>query len=557
MKCLKCGTSASEGQNYCGGCGRQLKNICSGCGTINPPFFIFCGQCGRNLADVGALLLDRAGLILEADATALDQLGQKGGSVAGKPFTLFVNVDDLVLFYSHWNELIRTSQRQNLEIELNLDHGKVIHAQLVLRFLNDHEGSAARIRMEISDVTDRRQTLETLQEKRDIIELVASLTDVFHPSGGLVGGETIGSALKKIGLISEAQYGFIARLDVKGQRLLSEFAWHASADKDALPRAPSVAFNSVRPILERLLEGQPYVVEDIGALEPLERDIWHQWHHLDTGAILCQMIYHRKKTAGVLGLATEKKGRWSRHAILLVKLAGRLMADTLPHARTGRRVIQPPPTPVSVAADPPPDQQSMDIIDIEDVEVIIEEDDGPAADAAPPRMQITSGVARVSSDDLRIYAAQDGNYQMTCPKCGRQEMVAPAVFETMGAVLSVSCPCRCTFRIIREMRHSFRKAVRLEGIFAQDINHINKLAVSNVWGPMVVTNLSKTGLNFTSDKAGLLRCGDRVQLRFYLDNSSKTLIKKPGQVKSVLKDTVGCQFKGTDRYDVTLGFYFL
>jgi hypothetical protein len=74
---------------------------------------------------------------------------------------------------------------------------------------------------------------------------------------------------------------------------------------------------------------------------------------------------------------------------------------------------------------------------------------------------------------------------------------------------------------------------------------------------MVVTNLSKTGLNFTSDKAGQLRPGDRVQLRFYLDNSSKTLIKKRAQVRSVLEDTVGCQFKGSDRYDVTLGFYFL
>jgi hypothetical protein len=83
------------------------------------------------------------------------------------------------------------------------------------------------------------------------------------------------------------------------------------------------------------------------------------------------------------------------------------------------------------------------------------------------------------------------------------------------------------------------------------------MAVVNVWGPMVVTNLSKTGLKFAAEKASLLRIGDRVHLRFYLDNSSKTLIKKPARVKSIRGDTVGCEFIGSDRYDVTLGFYFL
>ena len=557
MKCPQCGTATTEGQNYCGGCGRQLKNLCSECGTINPPFFIFCGQCGRNLSDVGTLLLDRAGLILEADATALNLLNQKGRSMNGKPFALFVNIDDLVLFYSHWNELIRSSQRQNLEIELNLDKDSVIHTQLVLRLLNDHDGKALRIRMEISDVTDHRQTLSSLQEKQDIIELVGSLTDAFHPSGSIVRGETIGGLLKKIGLISEAHYGFIARIDMQRKRLVSEFQWHASAAGYARPRASSLAINRVRPIIEKLLKAPPYVVDDISMLPRPERNIWRTWHHLDAGAILCQMIYGQKKPVGVIGLATKKKFRWPRHAIFLVKLAGRLMADTLPHARTGRRIIQPPPAPVSTAADASLDQPQTEIIDIEDVEIIIEEDGGPSADATPSRMQITSGADQAGVDDLRVFAAKDGNYMMTCPKCGRQEMVAPAVFEKMGSVLNVNCPCRCIFRIIREMRQSYRKAVCLEGIFAQDVSDINKLKVDNVWGPMMVTNLSKTGLNFTSDKAGRLRRGDQLQLRFYLDNSSKTLIKKPAEVKSVHKDTVGCQFKGSDRYDVTLGFYFL
>ena len=116
MSCPKCGADTAEGQNYCGGCGAQLNNACSGCGTVNPPFFTYCGQCGRNLVDVGSLLLDRAGLILAADATALGILGHKAATIKGKPFSLFVKIDDLVVFYSHWNELMRSAKRQSVEI---------------------------------------------------------------------------------------------------------------------------------------------------------------------------------------------------------------------------------------------------------------------------------------------------------------------------------------------------------------------------------------------------------------------------------------------------------
>lgn len=558
MKCLKCGAVIAEGQNYCGGCGHQLKNVCSGCGTTNPPFFKFCGQCGRNLADVGTLLLDRAGLILEADAAALDLLALQSGTAIGKPFSLFVNVDDLVLFYSHWNELIRSSRRQNLEIELNPTRDIVIHAQLVLRRLSDPAGEAVRIRMEIGDVTDRRQILQALQEKQDLIELIASLTDIFHPPNSGVRGKTIGGVLEKMGLISEGQYGFIARIDAERKRLVTEFQWHASAAPKADPGQLSMAFKRLRPVLETLLKGEPYAVDDINALAPTERNIWRTWHHQDSGAILCHLIYRRRKPFGVIGLAKDRPGHWPRPTIFLVKLAGRLMADTLSQARPGRAVIKPVPALAKSTAVEHKHRQATGIIDVEEVEIIIDDGEGSKnAGATPSRMQITSDVKNGSGGGKRVFAADGRDFQMTCPKCGRQEAVAPEVFEKVGAVLRVECPCHCTFRIIREMRHTFRKTVRLEGLFAQDVNDLNKMAVVNIWGPMVVTNISKTGVNFTSDKAGLLRSGDRVHLRFYLDNSSKTLIKKNAQVKSVHGDTVGCQFQGTDRYDVTLGFYFL
>ncbi len=559
MRCPKCGTTISGDQNFCGGCGHQLKNVCSGCSSINPPFFKFCGQCGRNLADVGTVMLDRAGLMIAVDAVASDLLDPQASGLVGKPFALFVDVDDLVLYYSHWNELIRSGRRQHLEIELHPIRDAVMHAQLVLRLLGDPAGEAVRVRMEIGDVSDRRQILQALQEKQDLLEIITSLAAISKPPFGGPGGKTIGGVLEKIGLISEGDYGFIDRIDAARRQVVSEFRWRtAKAPADQKFHDSAIALKRLRPVLEKLLKGQLYMIEDMQALSAQERQTWHFWHRWETGAVLCQMIHQRQRPVGIVGLARKTPGRWSPAAILLVRLAGRLIAETLPQARTGRAVIKRAPAMVANSAPSPKPSEGAAVIDVDEIEVIIDEaDEIPTAGPPADRMEIHADGESGANGGLRLFAADGADYQLTCPKCGRQETVAPALFEKMGAVLRVNCPCQCSFRIIREMRHTFRKTVRLDGLFAQDVSHLNKMAVVNVWGPMVVTNISKTGLSFTAEKASLLHTGDRVHLRFYLDNSSKTLIKKSAQVKSIQGDTVGCEFLGSDRYDVTLGFYFL
>jgi hypothetical protein len=162
-------------------------------------------------------------------------------------------------------------------------------------------------------------------------------------------------------------------------------------------------------------------------------------------------------------------------------------------------------------------------------------------------------------DDGRnpVFAGEDGRFLMTCPECGFQDAVSDRLFEKMGSAVRVQCPCGHRFRIIRELRSAYRKAVRLDGYFAQALGSGNKLASGDVWGPMVVQNLSRAGLQFSCGNADLLRRGDRLQVRFNLDNANQTLIKKTVTVKSVHGNTVGCQFHGTDAYDAALGFYFL
>ena len=188
----------APGQNYCGGCGGQLKNACPGCSTINPPFFKYCGQCGRNLVEVASVLLDRAGLILAADSKASKLISPKATTLRGKPFSLYVKNDDLVIFYSHWNELIRSSQRQSVEIELKPAPKTTIHAQIEMNLLRDKKSRTPRIHMTLSDMTAQRRSLQDAQVMQDLINLIFTWVDDFHPSQETGRDKTIGSMLEKM-----------------------------------------------------------------------------------------------------------------------------------------------------------------------------------------------------------------------------------------------------------------------------------------------------------------------------------------------------------------------
>jgi hypothetical protein len=564
MSCPKCGAEITEGQNYCGGCGAQLKNACPGCGTINPPFFKFCGQCGRNLVDVGSLLLDRAGLILAADAAALKIIGQKADTIKGKPFSLFVNIDDLVVFYSHWNDLMRTAKRQSVEVELVPSPDTTRHTQIVLGLLKAKKDRPARIHLALSDVTDLRLAMQDAQTMQDLMNLIFSWADVFDPSQTAGREQTIGGVLERIGLFATAQYGFISRIDPKEKCLVTDFQWRSSPLGPTPAQAPSMPVALMARLFNRLTQDRQWVVNDVSTLPDLERKVLREWHQLDLGAIVCHVVYRRQTPIGIIGVASDQPVHWNGNAVSLVKLAGRLMAETLPLARPGQAVITPRKTAASPGQEAASDVETIDIADIE----IIDEPPAPeprksSAEGSgsdgrvAPKMKFASDKQAGGDGRKAVFPGEDGKYLMTCPQCGFQDTVSGRLFEIMGSAVRVQCPCRHRFRIVRELRSTLRKKVRLDGYFAQAHHNGNKLASGDVWGPMVVQNLSKTGLQFKCGNAGLLRAGDHLQVRFNLDNANQTLIKKTVVVKSVHADTVGCQFDGTDQYDAALGFYFL
>ena len=560
LKCSQCGYISKEGQYFCGDCGQKLKKVCTGCDSANPPTYKFCGQCGKDLRLIGTLILDRTGLIVKIDKTTNSILQIEDDNLLGKPFSIFVNITDRAFFFSCWNKALSSQKQQNMEVELKPVQDRTINTHLVLKPLAKSGRTVDTVHVEIEDITDRRRTLQQLEEKEKLLEIVGSLTEIFHPAKRKTREKTINGVLEKIGVVSLVQYAFVSRIDPVSNLLFTEFKWQETDTPIISQSIITLPLDSIHPVLEKLQKGMTYIIEDFSSLNLSECHLWKTWHpgFSSPGSIICELIYQGHRPVGIIGLIRTEKGTWSRNTIMLLKLSAQLISETLPKSLSGSSILRRSDISLPKGSSKDIPLPSEEIIDLEDIEVIIDEYEASEATRKIDGMMLIEPNNEGNPDSAhRVFATNDGAYALQCPKCERSELVSADQFETSGWILKVTCPCSCSFRIIREMRKVYRKEVQLSGSFARDLDELNKLEVPEKWFSMEVTNISKRGLNFKTPMTRLLQIGDNIQLRFNLDNSSKSLINKSAIIRSVRKNNVGCQFQNIDKHDTTLGFYFL
>lgn len=560
LKCSQCGFTSNEGQHFCGDCGHKLKNVCTGCEFANPPTYKFCGQCGKDLRLLGILILDRTGLIIKMDKTANSILQIVDDNLLGKSFFIFVNITDRAFFFSCWNMALSSSKQQDLEAELKPEQDRTINTHLILKPLATSGRTVDTVHVEIEDITDSRRTLQQFEEKEKLLEIIGSLTEIFHPAKRKTRQKTINGVLEKIGVVSLVQYAFVSRIDSVSNLILTEFDWQGTDTSKIAKSIITLPLDAIHPVLEKLQKGITYIAEDYSSLSISECHLWKKWHpgFSSPGSIACELIYREHRPVGIMGLIRTEKGTWPRNTIMLLKLSAQLISETLPKSLSGNSVLR--RSDVSVSKDSLRDipLHSKEVIDLEEIEIIIDEQGVIETTREIDGRMLIEAIKEGDPDSAhRVFATNDGAYALQCPKCERSELVSADHFETSGWILKVICPCSCSFRIIREMRKVFRKEVQLSGSFTHDSDDLNRLEVSGKWFPMEVTNISKSGLNFKTAMTRLFQVDGNIQLRFNLDNSSNSVINKSALIKSVRQNNVGCQFQNTDKHDTTLGFYFL
>jgi hypothetical protein len=174
--------------------------------------------------------------------------------------------------------------------------------------------------------------------------------------------------------------------------------------------------------------------------------------------------------------------------------------------------------------------------------------------AGPRRCEEHAGeVGDVMSQKMpqvqRVYTDINDEGTVTCPMCQKSKRAHFTTYKHAREVLKVKCACGCVFGLVIEQRKYYRKKTSLHGQYT--------VVGATETGSLVVEDLSLTGIGFQTRRAHHMQVGDRIAIRFTLDNPRKTEIYKTAVVRRMRDTFVGAEFCAGTAYDKELGFYLM
>lgn len=160
-------------------------------------------------------------------------------------------------------------------------------------------------------------------------------------------------------------------------------------------------------------------------------------------------------------------------------------------------------------------------------------------------------------DVKTIYAPDKETATLVCEQCGRTRVIKISEVKTTGTPRKVRCRCSHVFFISIEMRKFYRKQTKLPGEYTYISKNISNRPEK---GRMIVENLSKGGLGFSTERPHNLRVQDMLCVTFNLDDDKRSKVSKRAVVKWVKVYFVGAEFLDLDTYSEAnraLGSYFM
>ena len=149
----------------------------------------------------------------------------------------------------------------------------------------------------------------------------------------------------------------------------------------------------------------------------------------------------------------------------------------------------------------------------------------------------------------KIYVGYTNKVTISCPKCGLEKKKTVFKFKNTHKRLKAKCKCGEVFRFTLDFRKYYRKSVRLTGeYFFQG---------KDEKGEIVIEDISKTGINFTTLKPHHFSKNDVVELKFTLDNSMKMEMRTRVKILWINDRTVGAQFSDPKILEKDLGLYLI
>jgi len=146
-----------------------------------------------------------------------------------------------------------------------------------------------------------------------------------------------------------------------------------------------------------------------------------------------------------------------------------------------------------------------------------------------------------------IYTDDTNQVSIICPKCGVEQNIATTGFKDNQKELKGKCKCGEPYQYTIEFRKRYREDVELDGEYF--IHEINER------GEIIVRDVSMSGIRFECVNPHHISKDDVLRVKFRLDNSKRSEIRKHVKVIWVRDRTIGAHFIETKFYKGVLESY--
>ncbi|MDF1593849.1 MAG: PilZ domain-containing protein [Desulfobacterales bacterium] len=136
----------------------------------------------------------------------------------------------------------------------------------------------------------------------------------------------------------------------------------------------------------------------------------------------------------------------------------------------------------------------------------------------------------------KIFLDDQNHATFKCPKCSKSWTKDLSGFKDTNKRIQLKCKCPCghVFPVIQERRKGLRRSVTVTGAYFHNQREIR--------GLITVKNISKSGVGLVLSTKQSINKGDKLQLKFNLDNARKSFVDKEGVVKKIENDYLGVEF---------------
>ena len=162
-----------------------------------------------------------------------------------------------------------------------------------------------------------------------------------------------------------------------------------------------------------------------------------------------------------------------------------------------------------------------------------------------------------------VNVRQDNSAIVICPHCEVRYTVNAGKVKTRGRTSKLKCKCGHSFSVFFEFRENPRRELYVDGYYRpiKEVHvrgTIRTTPISANFVPVLIQNISRTGIGFVVPAGHEVKVGDRIEIMFTLDDAEGSQIERTAIVRRLAEENyLGCEFTDFGHVDKDTGFFVM